>query len=328
MSAPVEVQNLSVHYPTAHGSVVALDDVSVVVEPGSTLGLVGESGSGKTTLVNAMAGGLSARAARVSGTVGHAGTSILDLPADRLREYRRETLGYIGQDPHAALDPTMRVGRQLRYGLSPAHAARSADEDYRFHFGRVGLPDPVRVAGCYPHQLSGGMAQRVVIALALAGGPSLIIADEPTASLDSTLRTHILNLITRMAEAGGAALVMVSHDLTAVRRHCELTAVMYGGRIVERGRTASLFARPRHPYTSALLSAALGRETPGARLDGIPGTQQVRHGSARGCVFADRCAFRVDRCVDEKPAIRAVGGHEVACHRAEELSLEGGSGDE
>jgi oligopeptide/dipeptide ABC transporter ATP-binding protein len=168
------------------------------------------------------------------------------------------------------------------------------------------------------------MAQRVVIALALARSPKLIVADEPTASLDSTLRTRILDLITRLASASGAALLMVSHDLEAIARYCDVTAVMYGGRIVELAETAAVFAGPQHPYTAALLSAAPGREAPGGRLYEIPGAQQVRYDTARGCVFADRCTFQIPRCTEEKPTTETIRGHNVACHRAAELALDGG----
>ena len=321
MSPLIRTDRLSVCYPSPKGRVVALDDVTFCVDAGTTVGIIGESGSGKTTLVNAISGGLSFHGAEVSGTVSYAGTSMLDLSRSQLLEFRRAALGYIGQDPHSALDPTMRVGQQLRH-LLPKSARRSpVEDDYTLHFGRVGLPDPARVAQHYPHQLSGGMAQRVVVALALVRAPKLIIADEPTASLDSTLRTRILDLITRLAAESGATLVMVSHDLEAIRHYCDVTAVMYGGELVEFADTAALFDNPRHPYTAALLAAAPGREVPGTRLTEIPGTQHMRYADARGCVFAARCAHQVPRCLDEKPAGQVLGGDNVACHRAAELSL-------
>jgi peptide/nickel transport system ATP-binding protein len=323
MTTSLEVEELTVRYSVPAGTVVALDAVSLCLEAGVTLGVAGESGSGKTTLVNAvtggLSGGLSGGAARVTGTVRYDGAALLELPSERLREFRRTVLGYIGQDPHASLDPTMRVGRQLRNAIPPGRRRPAAADDHRFHFGRVNLLDPARVAACYPHQLSGGMAQRVVIAMALAKEPRLIVADEPTASLDSTVRAHILRLITRLAGEAGAALLMVSHDLTAIRRYCDRTAVMYGGRIVELAQTRSAFAAPRHPYTAALLAAAPGQEAPGTRLAGIPGTQRVRLDETGGCGFADRCALRIDRCGIERPPVRSVDEHAVACHRAEEL---------
>lgn len=322
MTGNITVEHLGVRYDTSYGQIVALDDVNIRIEPGDTVGIVGESGSGKTTLAAAISGGLSRKAA-VSGAIQCALGSVLELNRAELRDYRRETIGYIGQDPHSALDPTMRVGRQLRYATGSASNKGLSEDDYKSHFGRVGLPDPVRVAALYPHQLSGGMAQRVVVALALARKPQVIVADEPTASLDSTLRTQILDLITELASASAATLLMISHDLSAIRRYCRLTAVMYGGRIVELAPTALIFERPKHPYSAALLSAAPGREAAAQRLPGIPGTQHVRRSGAASCVFAERCQFSIDRCRVEVPERRQVADHVVECHRASELTLAG-----
>jgi oligopeptide/dipeptide ABC transporter ATP-binding protein len=321
MTGGLTVERLRVRYPTSGGQVLALDDVTFEAKAGAILGIVGESGSGKSTLVNAICGALAAPTAEVSGDVSFGGKAVLTMRSAELRGFRETDLGYIGQDPHASLDPTMRVGRQLRHALARSRGESAASEDYQLHFGRVGLPDPLAVARCYPHQLSGGMAQRVVIAIALARSPKLIIADEPTASLDNTLRSHILRLITQLAQASGATLLMVSHDLEAISQYCDSTAVMYGGRVVELAQTQALFESPLHPYTDALLSVALGRETPGTWLAEIPGAQQVRYDNAPGCVFASRCAFSVAACLDQTPAPQRLSGREVSCHRAAELTL-------
>jgi len=229
-----------------------------------------------------------------------------------LRALRRERLGFVFQNPMSALDPTMRIGRQIALALDVATDAASIPALLR----RAGLDDPAAVAASFPHELSGGMAQRVVIALALARDPAIVIADEPTASLDASIQGVILDLLMALGRETGASVVIMSHDLRMVARRCARILVMYGGRIVESGPSAAVFAAPRHPYTQALVRAAAGNEGPGGRLEPIPGVPPVLHRRSADCAFAARCRYVQAVCRAERPAEVAVEGRRVACHFA------------
>ena len=316
MTAVVTARDLAIDYldrrtDRSQDAVRALDGASFALDPGLSLGLVGESGSGKTTLGMAVGRLLPANARRVEGELRVAGRSVFELDDEAIRALRRDTLGFVFQSPMAALDPTMRIGRQVALSAG----AGAVPELLR----RVGLPDPEGVARAYPHELSGGMAQRVVIAIAIARGPRLLIADEPTAALDTSIRTQILALLMALKDETGAAVVLLSHELSVVARHCDLIGVMYGGRIVEFGDRAAVFRRPLHPYTAALLEAAPERGRPGERLTPIPGVPPVLKGRAGACAFAPRCALARDLCRRERPPLRSLDERRVACHRAEEM---------
>ena len=309
-----EITGLSVAYRSGDAKVQALDGVDLAVAAGENVGIVGESGSGKSTLGMALGRLLATSAVIESGDVRIEGRSLLDLPPAELRRVRRDRLGFVYQNPMSALDPTLRIGRQLSLVLgagAPAEAVEAL-------LARVGLTQPARVARSFPHELSGGMAQRVVIALAIARAPAVLIADEPTASLDATLKGVILDLLDALRESTGASLVLLSHDLRSVARRCARVAVMYGGRIVEEGASALVFSAPRHPYTRALLRAAAGQERPGQLLEPIAGVPPVLHAPARHCAYAARCDRARARCHEERPAERPVDGRTVACHYAEE----------
>ncbi|MFG6192448.1 ABC transporter ATP-binding protein [Nonomuraea sp. JJY05] len=298
------VRNLVIDYAATR----ALDGADLEVAQGETVGLVGESGSGKSTLGSAV-GRLLPRAARRSeGEVVVAGEAVFDLPADRLRHLRRKHLGFVFQDPIASLDPTMRVGDQLRLVLG-----RGADVG--FHLGRVKLDDP-RVMRAYPHQLSGGMAQRVAIAMAMATEPELLVADEPTAALDSQVREEVLNVVFSLAAAAGTSILWLSHDLPAVARRCDRVAVMYGGRVVESGPAREVLGNPAHPYTAALAGSAPAAAAHGVRLEPVPGRPPVLTGPSPGCAFAPRCPLAEERCEHERPAPVRVREQDVLCHRA------------
>jgi oligopeptide/dipeptide ABC transporter ATP-binding protein len=319
----LEAHDLVVEYTTKRGTIRALDEATLTVDAGEIVGVVGESGSGKSTIGAAM-GHLLPHNARISGgDVLVGGRSLRGLSDDELLALRRDELGFVFQDPIGTLDPTARVGRQLRWVLGKA----TTDDELRTALERVRLDDPDRVLRAFPHQLSGGMAQRVSIALALAGNPKAVIADEPTASLDASVRTEILELLVGVAREASSALVLMSHDLRAVRRYCTRVAVVYGGRVVETGAAEQLFASPAHPYTQALLGAAPGAERPGETLLPIPGIPPVLHSPYPGCAFAPRCPAVVAACTAERPRLRTIGTHDgrgggthdgraVVCHVA------------
>lgn len=344
MSALLEVDGLEVDYGTAR----ALDGADLRVAAGETVGVVGESGSGKSTLGAAIGRLLPRQAMVTAGTVRVAGEPVLDLPPAALRRLRRQRLGFVFQDPIASLDPTMRVGNQLKLvlraqgregregregrdggdggeGRDGGRAGRGGrgggiDADVAFHLARVKLDDP-RVAAAYPHQLSGGMAQRVAIALAMAASPELLVADEPTASLDSQVREEVLNVVFSLAREEGTSIVWLSHDLPAVARRCDRVAVMYAGRVVESGPAADVLGDPVHPYTAALARSAPAVAVPGVRLEPVPGRPPVLTGPSPGCAFAPRCPFAEDRCATERPEPVRVGAKDVLCHRAAELKV-------
>lgn len=305
-------RDLIVEYRTRGGTVRALDDASLSIAPAEMLGIVGESGSGKSTLGLALACALPPVARIVSGDVQIEDRSIREMDERELRALRRARLGFVFQDPIGTLDPTARVERQLRWALDDGR--RRTIEEIHALLAQVRLPDPVAVARAYPHQLSGGMAQRVSIAIALANQPAAIIADEPTASLDASIQGEILELLVDQARRNDTAVVLMSHDLPAVRRFCDRVAVMYAGRIVEEGPTDRMFANPLHPYTQALLASALGHEQPGARVEPIPGQPPVLRSAAEGCAFADRCEFVLPESTSIRPDLHEVDNRRVLCH--------------
>ena len=315
MSVLLSVRNLVVEYATRGGNVRALDGTDLELMAGETLGVVGESGSGKSTLGAAIGRILPEGARRESGDILLCDVSVFDGSDSRIREMRRNDLGFVFQNPMSSLDPTMRVGRQVAQALGDT-AGRAGVAAL---LSRVGLPDGPRISGSYPHQLSGGMAQRVVIAMAIARGPRLLIADEPTASLDTSVREKILDLLLSLREQTGASLMILSHDLHMVAKHCDRVAVMYGGRIVEDGSSEAIFGRPRHPYTIALINSAPGSEGPDGSLEPIAGMPQVLRGHSASCSFAPRCASALESCRTQRPAAQILEDRLIVCGRAGEL---------
>ena len=314
MTALVAISDLVVDFRTRQGRVRALDGASLTVRDGEKVGLVGESGSGKSTLATALGRLLPPNAEWGSGELMVAGQSVRTLDGPALRQLRSHTLGYVFQDPIGTLDPTMRVANQLAAVME----AGAIGADVASLLADVGLQDHRRIARSYPHELSGGMAQRVSIAMAIAGNPKLIVADEPTASLDASIRGQILDLLVSLCAAHGTALVLLSHDLRAIAHCCDRVAVMYGGRTVEVGATAEVFRAPVHPYTEALLRAAPGQEKLGGRIEPIPGLPPILTGRAEGCAFEPRCRHRIDACALSRPETSDAGARQVICHRAEE----------
>ena len=314
VSARVVIRDLAVSYRSDERWVQALDGVSLTIDPGETVGIVGESGSGKSTLGMAIGRLLAPNASIASGEILVEGRSVTGSSAFELRALRRDRLGFVFQNPMSALDPTLRVGRQIALALDVETGAAAIPALLR----RAGLDDPVVVAASFPHELSGGMAQRVGIALAIARSPAILIADEPTASLDASIQGVILDLLMALAADTGASVVIMSHDLRMVARRCARIFVMYGGRVVESGASREVFAAPRHPYTQALVRAAAGNEGPGGRLEPIAGVPPVLGRRSVDCAFAPRCGYAQPVCRAERPAEVAVEGRVVACHFARE----------
>jgi oligopeptide/dipeptide ABC transporter ATP-binding protein len=313
----LEVRDLGVEFDTDDRRVRVVDGVSLTVRPGATLGVVGESGCGKSVTALAVMGLLPRLSARVcSGTIRFDGVDLRAAPESRLRTLRGGGMAMVFQEPMTALNPVYRVGRQLGDVLARhAGLGRRARRARAIELlERVGIPQPARRVDAYPHQLSGGMRQRVMIAMALACRPKLLIADEPTSALDVTTQAQVLEQIRRMQHDFGTAVLLVTHDLGVVAETCDHAAVMYCGRIVESAPVATLFSTPRHRYTEGLLAAAPRlRAEPAERLPVVPGTVPPPHALPSGCRFAPRCAHASERCRREIPPLERLGGAKVAC---------------
>ncbi len=313
----LEVCELRTHFLTARGAVRAVDGVSLTLERGRTLGLVGESGSGKTVLARSIMGLLPARNVVRSGEVIYDGRRLTGLSPAELREIWGAEISMVFQDPMTSLNPVVRIGRQItetmgfHLHISPAEARAKAIDLLR----SVGIPEPERRLRGYPHELSGGMRQRVTIAIALACGPRLLLADEPTTALDVTVQAQILSLLGRQQRERFMAMVLVTHDLGVVAGRTDEIAVMYAGRIVERAPTPVLFSDMRMRYTQALFRSIPRITDPGhRRLQAIGGRPPDLVAPLRGCSFAPRCRYARERCHAEAPPLTEAGpGHEYAC---------------
>ncbi len=315
MTALIEARGLTLAYDSPGHRALALDGVDLTIERDESLAIVGESGSGKTTLGMAIGRLLPGEARREAGDLLVEGRSVFDMTAADLRALRRDKLGFVFQNPMASLDPTMRVGKQVALALG-------GRGDVAELLARVELPNPERVARSFPHQLSGGMAQRVVVAMAIARAPFAVIADEPTASLDASVRHRVMDTLGRLRAETRASLVILSHDLRMVARHAERVAVMYAGRPVELGPVAQVLNEPAHPYTRALMRAGAGGERPGERPEPIPGSPTTLSARGASCAFAPRCAMRRPVCAIVRPESRSIAGRQVACHFAEAILAE------
>jgi len=309
----LEVRDLTVEFQTSRGVVHAVNEVGFDVPSGSIVGLVGETGSGKSATVRALIRLIRPPGRVVSGSVRLNDVDVLSLSPRKLRATRGGRIGFVGQNPFAVLNPVLTIERQFRNVIRAHRRAskREIRELAEAQLRSIGIAGPRRVLDGYPHELSGGMAQRVVIALALALGPELIIADEPTTALDVTVQRQILDLM-RTLVTGGRSMLLVTHDLGVVAQYCDYVLVMYAGRLVETGRVAEVFARPAHPYTLGLLQSIPDAEN---RLKGIPGSVPDLVNYPAGCPFSARCAFAFGRCATELPRLRVVaGGRQVSCH--------------
>jgi peptide/nickel transport system ATP-binding protein len=320
VTAPLlEVEDLSVAFTGADGRRThAVDGVSFSVEAGRTLGIVGESGCGKSVTSLAIMGLLPKETAQVSGAVRFEGRDLLREPDRVMRDLRGDRLAMIFQEPMTSLNPSYTVGDQIveavirHRGMSKREAARHAVEMLR----RVRIPSPETRFHDYPHKLSGGMRQRVMIAMALACDPRLLMADEPTTALDVTIQAQILDLMRGLREESGAAIVLITHDLGVVAEVCDEVVVMYAGQVVERAPVRELFRFPQHPYTVGLLGALPRLEQRRARLAAIEGTVPNMTAPPKGCRFQARCPFRIDRCAELPPLAPVEAGHLARCWRA------------
>ena len=303
--ALLEVRDLRVTFETHHGTVRAVDGVDLALEPGETLGLVGESGSGKS-MTNLALLGLIPAPGRVEGSVLFEGEELLGRSDQDLRRIRGNRLAMIFQDPMTSLNPLLTVGRQLTevLELHKGLARREARARCVQALGDVGIPSPEERLDQYPHELSGGMRQRVMIAMGLLCEPALLLADEPTTALDVTIQAQILELMQEVQRRHGTAIVLVTHDLGVVAGMADRVAVMYAGRLVEKGPTGALFGTPLHPYTRGLLESVPRLEgAAGHALDSIPGSPPDPAALPPGCAFAPRCPLAEDSCRAERPPL-------------------------
>jgi peptide/nickel transport system ATP-binding protein len=320
MSAPLlEVEGLTVEFATPGGPVRAVDGVSFALGHGEVLGLVGESGSGKTVTCRALIRLLPSRRAHiVAGRARLDGTDLLALDEVQMTQVRGATVGMVFQNPMTHLDPVMSIGEQIaeplrvHQGMSRDDALAQAEDLLR----QVGIPDPRRRVRSYPHEFSGGMRQRAMIAAALACRPKLLIADEPTTALDVTVQAQILRLLLDLRERTGLAIILISHDLGVVAETCDAIAVMYAGRIVERTDKRTLLRRPLHPYTKGLIGSQPGAAPPYAPLPSIPGQPPSLADLPSGCRFHPRCAYAERACrTEQPPLVEPDPGHATACRR-------------
>lgn len=321
----LSVSDLSVEFRSDEGRLRAVDRVSLTLQPGRKLGVVGESGCGKSTLSLAIMG-LLEPGQIVGGTIRFGGEDLLAASEARLRELRGAAMSMIFQDAASALHPMIPVGTQIAETLR-AHRKLSKGEARRRAvelLEAVGVPAAAERARAYPHELSGGMCQRVMIAGAVACGPQLVIADEPTTALDVTVQAQILELLDEICRRSGASVLLITHDLGVVAGFADEVAVMYAGRIVEFGETRSLFARPAHPYTQGLLASVPQMDVGlGGDLPTIPGSVGSGRGVA-GCKFAPRCGWAQERCWNEPPPLGPVGeDHLSACWFGDEVAARG-----
>jgi peptide/nickel transport system ATP-binding protein len=317
----LEIDNLQTHFRTREGVNRAVDGVSFKLERGRTLAIVGESGCGKSVTANSILRLVPQPPGRIAGRIRFEGCDLLQLSERAMHEIRGNRIAMIFQEPMTALNPVLTIGHQIGEPLRlHKRLSRKAAEEHAFELLElVGIADPRQRASQYPHQLSGGMRQRVTIAMALACDPDLLIADEPTTALDVTIQAQILDLIVDLRARVGAAVILITHDLGIVAEIAERVLVMYAGRKVEEASVADLFQAPRHPYTQGLLAAvprlgsSLLREA--TKLAEIPGAVPSPFQRVAGCVFANRCAIARDVCRQVAPGLEEKApGHFVACH--------------
>jgi peptide/nickel transport system ATP-binding protein len=315
----LEVEDLVTEFRTERGMVRAVDGISLSIPRGKTLGIVGESGCGKSVTALSIMRLVLEPPGRVRGkAIRYGGKDLLALSEDEMRGIRGNAISMIFQEPMTSLNPVYTVGEQvaeavrLHQGKSRREAMQSAVEMFRL----VGIPAPEERVRNHPHQLSGGMRQRVMIAMALACRPELLIADEPTTALDVTIQAQILDLLGRLQRELGMSILLITHDLGVIAETCDEVAVMYAGRLVERATTEELFAHPRHHYTAGLLRSipAYGARAHRQRLQEIPGMVPSLHELPAGCKFQDRCPAVVERCRREEPELREIGASQVRCH--------------
>jgi len=316
MTPTLSVRNLRVEIPTRHRVLTAIDDLSFDIAPGEVLGVVGESGAGKSITGAAIIGLLEPPGRVAGGEIRLAGERIDNLPRAEMRRLRGKRIGMIFQDPLTSLDPLYRIGDQLvetiltHEQISPKAARDKAER----LLTEVGIPAAGQRLASYPHQFSGGMRQRVVIALALAADPALVIADEPTTALDVSVQAQIIALIKKLCRERGASVMLITHDMGVIAETADRVCVLYAGRLAEIGAVRDVVKRPQHPYTAGLMAAipSLSDEL-GGKLAQIPGAMPRLDAIPKGCAFQPRCRHAFDRCVAERPPVYATASSDAAC---------------
>ncbi len=311
----LEVRHLRVEFPTRRGTLLALDDISFDIAPGEILGVVGESGAGKSLTGAAIIGLLEPPGRIAAGEIRLEGQRIDNLPYEQMRRIRGRKIGAIFQDPLTSLNPLYTIGRQLTETIQ-THLPVSADEARRRAIQllqETGIQAAEQRIDQYPHQFSGGMRQRVVIALALAAEPKLIVADEPTTALDVSIQAQIISLLKRLCKEHGAAVMLVTHDMGVIAETCDRVAVMYAGRIAEIGPVHHVINEPRHPYTVGLMGSIPAMDEERERLQQIDGAMPRLTAIPKGCAFNPRCPQVFDRCRSERPDLMPAGATRAAC---------------
>jgi peptide/nickel transport system ATP-binding protein len=316
MTTPLlEVKHLRVEFPTRRGTLLALDDISFEIAPGEVLGVVGESGAGKSLTGAAIIGLLEPPGRIAGGEIRLEGQRIDDLPYERMRAIRGRKIGAIFQDPLTSLNPLYTIGRQLTETIRthlPVGESEARQRAIRL-LQETGIPAAEQRIDQYPHQFSGGMRQRVVIALALAAEPQLIVADEPTTALDVSIQAQIISLLKKLCKVHGAAVMLVTHDMGVIAETCDRVAVMYAGRIVEVGPVHDVIHRPRHPYTEGLMGSIPAMDEDRERLLQIDGAMPRLNAIPPGCAFNPRCPKAFERCRRERPDLMDAGATRAAC---------------
>ena len=324
MATLLQVTGLKTHFYTFEGTVKAVDGISYDLEEGETLGLVGESGCGKSVSALSLMRLIPDPPGKtIEGEVIFAGEDILKIDMDEMRRIRGASMSMVFQEPMTSLNPVLTIEKQLTETLQ-LHMGMANQESKVAAAGlleRVGIPDPERRVKQYPHQFSGGMRQRVMIAMALSCNPKLIIADEPTTALDVTIQAQILELMKSLTTEFGVALIVITHNLGVVARYADRVNIMYAGKIIERGTAREIYANPRHPYTIGLLNSVPRLDLPRrAKLEPIEGQPPDLINLPEGCAFRTRCRWAIDKCATETPPlITLTEGHLTACWRSEEL---------
>ncbi len=328
MTSLLEVRGLKTYFYTSEGVVKAVDGVSYNVSEGETVALVGESGCGKTVSALSVMRLVAAPAGRIiDGQILFKGQDLLKLDEEAMRRHRGREIAMVFQEPMTSLNPVLSIRRQLTEGLE-IHLGMTASQALRRSaelLTMVGIADSERRMSQYPHQFSGGMRQRMMIAMALSCGPSLIMADEPTTALDVTIQAQILELMKDLSRRLGVSLVIITHNLGVVARYADRVNVMYAGKIIEQGTAREVYADPRHPYTLGLLRSVPRLDEPRkAKLDPIDGQPPDLTRLPAGCAFAPRCVYKIDRCTREVPSLEPVGapGHLSACWVADKLEAQ------
>ncbi|MBS1882530.1 MAG: ABC transporter ATP-binding protein [Actinobacteria bacterium] len=326
MSEVLCIDRLRLEVPAPEGPRLVLSEVSLAVNPGEAVGLVGESGSGKSMTARSILRLLPA-GSTVSGAIACGGREVLDLDRDELRRFRATEVGMVFQDPRTHMNPVRTIGDYLTETLVESRGVRRAEALLRVTriLGETGIDDPERRLRQYPHELSGGLLQRVAIAAVLAAEPGLIIADEPTTALDVTTQSEVMAILDELRKASGVALLFITHDLDLAAAVCDRMSVMYAGMTVEERDSKLLQEDPLHPYSAALIASRPPIEGERGRLEAIPGRAVAAYDAPPGCPFAPRCPYVADACRRDRPRLAQVSGARVACLRAGELSLVPGS---